>query len=74
MGKAPLPHNKRNCYPPYPDHYVTTSDLRKTGCGHPCFQLSEEEMEVLRGVLFAIETREKTEFNFFTQTIVMHLV
>ena len=22
MGKAPLPHNKRNCYPPYPDHYL----------------------------------------------------
>ena len=21
-GKAPLPHNKRNCYPPYPDHYL----------------------------------------------------
>ena len=25
MGKAPLPHNKRNCYPPYPDHYLKTS-------------------------------------------------
>ena len=25
MGKAPLPHNKRNCYPPYPDHYLITS-------------------------------------------------
>ena len=24
MGKAPLPHNKRNCYPPYPDHYLIT--------------------------------------------------
>ena len=23
MEKAPLPHNKRNCYPPYPDHYLT---------------------------------------------------
>ena len=22
MGKAPLPHNKRICYPPYPDHYL----------------------------------------------------
>ena len=22
MGKAPLPLNKRNCYPPYPDHYL----------------------------------------------------
>ena len=22
MGKAPLPHKKRNCYPPYPDHYL----------------------------------------------------
>ena len=22
MGKAPLPNNKRNCYPPYPDHYL----------------------------------------------------
>ena len=22
MGKALLPHNKRNCYPPYPDHYL----------------------------------------------------
>ena len=21
-GKAPLPHNKRNCYPPNPDHYL----------------------------------------------------
>ena len=21
-GKAPLPHNKRNCYPPHPDHYL----------------------------------------------------
>ena len=21
-GKAPLSHNKRNCYPPYPDHYL----------------------------------------------------
>ena len=21
-GKAPLLHNKRNCYPPYPDHYL----------------------------------------------------
>ena len=21
-GKAPLPHNKRNCYPPYPEHYL----------------------------------------------------
>ena len=25
MGKVPLPHNKRNCYPPYPDHYLKTS-------------------------------------------------
>ena len=25
MGKAPLPHNKRNCYPPYPDHYLIAS-------------------------------------------------
>ena len=25
MGKAPLPLNKRNCYPPYPDHYLKTS-------------------------------------------------
>ena len=22
VGKASLPHNKRNCYPPYPDHYL----------------------------------------------------
>ena len=22
MWKAPLPHNKRICYPPYPDHYL----------------------------------------------------
>ena len=22
MGKAPLPHNKTNCYPPYQDHYL----------------------------------------------------
>ena len=21
-GKAPLTHNKRNCYPPYQDHYL----------------------------------------------------
>ena len=23
MGKAPLPHNKRNAYPPYRDHYLS---------------------------------------------------
>ena len=23
MGKAPLPYNKRNCYPPYPDHFLS---------------------------------------------------
>ena len=22
VGKAPSPHNKRNCYPSYPDHYL----------------------------------------------------
>ena len=22
VGKAPSPHNKRNCYPPFPDHYL----------------------------------------------------
>ena len=22
VGKALLPHNKRNCYPPYPHHYL----------------------------------------------------
>ena len=22
MGKAQLPHNKRSCFPPYPDHYL----------------------------------------------------
>ena len=39
----------------------------KTGWGHPRFQLSEKKMEILRDVLFAIETEEKkTEFNFFT--------
>ena len=25
MAKAPLPHNKRNFYPPYPDHYLMQS-------------------------------------------------
>ena len=25
MGKVPLPHNKINCYPPYPDHYLNAS-------------------------------------------------
>ena len=24
MGKAPLPQTKRNCYPPYLDHYLKT--------------------------------------------------
>ena len=22
-GESTLPHNKRNCFPPYPDHYLT---------------------------------------------------
>ena len=26
MGKAPLPHNKGNCYPPYPDHYLIVNN------------------------------------------------
>ena len=29
MGKAPLPHNKRNCYPPYPDHYLRAKPCKK---------------------------------------------
>ena len=29
MGKAPLPHNKRNCYPPYPDHYLRAEPCKK---------------------------------------------
>ena len=37
---------------------LTTSDYQKTGWSHPCFQLSEKEMEV-RCVLFVIETEEK---------------
>ena len=28
MRKAPLPHNKRYCYPPYPDHYLMTQQIR----------------------------------------------
>ena len=28
VGKAPLPHNKRNCYSPYPDHYLTGFTVR----------------------------------------------
>ena len=28
-GKAPLPHNKRNCYPPYPDHYLNLARITK---------------------------------------------
>ena len=27
MGKAPLPHNKRNCYPPHLDHYLIISSI-----------------------------------------------
>ena len=26
MGNAPLPHNKRNCFPPYSDHYLKTDE------------------------------------------------
>ena len=29
MVKAPLPHNKRNCYPPYPDHYLRAEPCKK---------------------------------------------
>ena len=29
MGKAPLQHNKRNCYPPYPDHYLRAEPCKK---------------------------------------------
>ena len=28
-GKAPLPHNKRSCYPPYPDHYLNLATIIK---------------------------------------------
>ena len=31
MEKATLPHNKRNCFPPYPDHY-----LNEITRGAPC--------------------------------------
>ena len=44
---------------------LTTSD-RKTGWGHPCFHLLGKEMEVLRGVLFAIETEEKKQNSTFS--------
>ena len=27
MGKAPLPHNKRNCNPPYSDHYLNNRNF-----------------------------------------------
>ena len=27
LGKVPLPHNKRNCHPSYPDHYLNCSKL-----------------------------------------------
>ena len=33
VGKAPLPHNKRNCYPPYPDHYLNIL-VQETGYGN----------------------------------------
>ena len=26
-GKSTLPHNKRNCFPPYPDHYLIQISL-----------------------------------------------
>ena len=29
MGKAPLQHNKRNCYPPYRDHYLRAEPCKK---------------------------------------------
>ena len=29
MGKAPLQHNKRNCYPPYLDHYLRAEPCKK---------------------------------------------
>ena len=32
MGKAPLPHNKRNCYPPYPDHYLSWIPIQIKHC------------------------------------------
>ena len=35
MGKAPLPHNKGNCYPPYTDHYLNCSvpgNFFQVGC------------------------------------------
>ena len=28
LGKAPLPYNKRNCYPPFPDHYLICTELK----------------------------------------------
>ena len=28
MGKAQLPHNKRKCYPLYPDHYLKSNKNR----------------------------------------------
>ena len=53
---------------------LSTSDLQKTGWGHPCFQLSKEEMEV-RGVLSAIETEEKKQNSTFSlRPVITHLV
>ena len=42
MRKAPLPHNKRNCYPPYPDHYLNYAIFIKitlTKCKYVFFML-----------------------------------
>ena len=27
-GESTLPHNKRNCFPPYPDHYLIVAISR----------------------------------------------
>ena len=31
VGKKPLPYNKRNCYPPYPDHYLNNRTAERRG-------------------------------------------
>ena len=43
MGKAPLPHNKRKCYPPYPDHYlihIVTCENSQKGVGNDRLQFT----------------------------------
>ena len=61
-----LPYTNAVCFAFYArQKQLTTSDHRKTGWSHSCFQLSEKEMEV-RGVLFAIETEGKKRNSTFS--------